>query len=91
MSHTDRSALIDALRQIYDQASAVLAAVDGEEPDPATTTVAAADGHQPTWPDTGAERADYKDWRYEVGNGDTVLGYRDWVANRDEANGRSSA
>jgi hypothetical protein len=24
------------------------------------------------------------DWRYEVGNGDTILGYTDWVAHQKE-------
>ena len=37
---------------------------------------------RPTWPETDAERAAYAAWQYEVGNGDTVLGFRDWVANQ---------
>jgi len=34
------------------------------------------------------EDAEYpmKDWRYEVSNGDTVLGYQDWVKHQREAN-----
>jgi len=38
------------------------------------------DGPVPTWPDTEAERTDFRDWQYEVANGDTLLGYRPWVA-----------
>lgn len=26
------------------------------------------------------------DWKYEVGNGDTLLGYHQWVSNRAEDN-----
>lgn len=32
-----------------------------------------------TWPTTDAERSAYRDWQYEVANGDTVLGFRDWL------------
>jgi hypothetical protein len=28
---------------------------------------------------------DLHDWRYEVANGDTLLGFRDWVDARDAA------
>lgn len=38
-----------------------------------------------TWPETDQERADFTDWQYEVGNGDTILGFRDWITHRDEA------
>lgn len=37
-----------------------------------------------TWPRTAAERNSYHDWRYEVANGDTVLGFRDWLTNQKE-------
>lgn len=32
-----------------------------------------------TWPETAEERARYSDWQYEVANGDTILGFRDWM------------
>lgn len=31
-------------------------------------------------------RANRNDWKYEVANGDTVLGFEEWLAHRDEAN-----
>ena len=37
-----------------------------------------------TWPENAQERSDFSDWQYEVSNGDTVLGFRDWVAPRNE-------
>lgn len=37
-----------------------------------------------TWPENAQERSDFSDWQYEVSNGDTVLGFRDWVAHRNE-------
>lgn len=40
-----------------------------------------------TWPLTSAERVAFADWRYEAGNGDTILGFRDWVEHRDELDG----
>lgn len=39
------------------------------------------------WPENDRDRADYEDWQHDVSNGDTVLGFRDWVAHREEANG----
>lgn len=38
-----------------------------------------------TWPETDQERDDFKDWQFEVSNGDTVLGYREWTNHRDQA------
>lgn len=38
-----------------------------------------------TWPENAQERNDFSDWQYEVTNGDTVLGFRDWIMHRDEA------
>ena len=35
-----------------------------------------------SWEDD--ERFPMSDWRYEVGEGDTLLGYADWVANQRE-------
>lgn len=40
--------------------------------------------HTPTWPETEAERVAYVDWQYEVHNGDTVLGFRDWLNHKKE-------
>lgn len=37
------------------------------------------------WPQSDQERIDFVDWQYEVSNGDTVLGFRDWVSHRDES------
>ena len=31
---------------------------------------------------------DIRDWKYEVSNNDTVLGLRDWIEHRDEADGK---
>ena len=33
-----------------------------------------------TWPETEAERDAFIDWQYEVGNGDTLRSFRDWLA-----------
>lgn len=38
----------------------------------------------PTWPENAQERSDFSDWQYEAANGDTVLGFRDWVTHRNE-------
>lgn len=38
----------------------------------------AAGSHWDTDPDLLA------DWKYEVANGDTLLGYHQWVSNRDD-------
>ena len=32
-----------------------------------------------TWPETTAEKYAFTDWQYEVGNGDTLRGFRDWL------------
>ena len=32
-----------------------------------------------TWPETEAEKYAFTDWQYEVGNGDTLRGFRDWL------------
>lgn len=37
-----------------------------------------------TWPENAQERSDFSDWQYEVANSDTVLGFRDWIAHRNE-------
>jgi len=37
-----------------------------------------------TWPETEAERYAFTDWQYEVGNGDTLRGFRDWLAVKEE-------
>ena len=37
-----------------------------------------------TWPETDAERNAFTDWQYEVGNGDTLRGFRDWLAAEKE-------
>jgi hypothetical protein len=37
-----------------------------------------------TWPVSDEDQAHYADWRAEVADGDTVLGFRAWVANKGE-------
>lgn len=37
-----------------------------------------------TWPETDAEKNAFTDWQYEVGNGDTLRGFRDWLAAEKE-------
>ena len=37
-----------------------------------------------TWPETDPERDAFTDWQYEVSQGDTVLGFRDWLAAEKE-------
>ncbi len=37
------------------------------------------DHEQATWPTTPAETASYRDWQYEVANGDTLRGFREWL------------
>jgi len=37
-----------------------------------------------TWPETDAERDVFTDWQYAVGNGDTLRGFRDWLAAEKE-------
>jgi len=37
-----------------------------------------------TWPETDAERDAFTDWQYQVGNGDTLRGFRDWLAAEKE-------
>ena len=37
-----------------------------------------------TWPETTAEKDAFIDWQYEVGNGDTLRGFRDWLAAKQE-------
>lgn len=32
-----------------------------------------------TWPEDDAERVAFVDWQYEVANGYTVLGFRQWL------------
>lgn len=39
----------------------------------------------PTWPENDSEREAFDDWRHEAGNGDTLLGFRDWITHRDES------
>lgn len=36
-----------------------------------------------TWPTTDEERTSFADWQYEVSNGDTTLGFREWLAHTD--------
>jgi len=38
-----------------------------------------------TWPGTEAEREAFNDWQYAVSNGDTLRGYRNWIAAKKEA------
>lgn len=40
-----------------------------------------------TWPDNDTDRTAMRDWKYEVSNGDTLLGFRDWQANQAENTG----
>lgn len=44
-----------------------------------------------TWPDTEQEKVAYVDWQYEAGNGDTILGFRDWLAHRADAEAADAA
>jgi hypothetical protein len=37
-----------------------------------------------TWPETAAERDAFVDWQYEVEQGDTLYGFRDWLAAEKE-------
>jgi hypothetical protein len=37
-----------------------------------------------TWPDTPEERLAFVGWQYEVENGDTLRGFRDWLAAKQE-------
>jgi len=37
-----------------------------------------------TWPETDAEKNAFVDWQYEVGNGDTLRGFRDWLTAKQE-------
>lgn len=37
-----------------------------------------------TWPETGEEEDLFKEWQHEVRNGDTILGFRDWIAHDTE-------
>ena len=37
-----------------------------------------------TWPETDAEHDAFTDWQYAVGNGDTLRGFRDWLAAKEE-------
>lgn len=39
-----------------------------------------------TWPDTDAERQAFVDWQYEVGQGDTLHGFRDYLPEWMERN-----
>lgn len=34
---------------------------------------------EPTWPRDDHERELFTDWQYEVANGDTLMGFRDWM------------
>jgi hypothetical protein len=36
--------------------------------------------HVPTWPDTPYEHQKYADWQQEARDGNTLLGFRDWLA-----------
>lgn len=38
----------------------------------------------PTWPRDKEEREQFKDWCAEAGAGNTILGFRDWIANQRE-------
>ena len=55
---------------------------DGEEWDVALTVDPANPnpGRVGTWPTTVDERRAFTSWQYEVANGDTVRGFRDWIA-----------
>lgn len=35
------------------------------------------------WPANDEERASFRDWKLEVSNGDTAIGFRDWLANQE--------
>jgi hypothetical protein len=37
-----------------------------------------------TWPDTPEERLAFIEWQYEVEAGDTLRGFRDWLAAKEE-------
>ena len=39
----------------------------------------------PAWPQTDDEQRDWADWKYEVANGDTTLGFRAWLDNQAQA------
>lgn len=39
----------------------------------------------PVWPENDDERASFADWQREVGEGDTVRGFRDWLAANAES------
>lgn len=36
-----------------------------------------------TWPQNDEERAAFKDWQYEVANGDTHIGFRGWLNGKE--------
>lgn len=38
----------------------------------------------PTWPKTDAELIMYHTWISEVREGNTIMGYRDWMAHQEE-------
>lgn len=46
-------------------------------------TPAPADASK-TWPETDEERSLLLDWKYEVSCGDTIRGFRDWIAAKAE-------
>lgn len=38
----------------------------------------------PTWPRDSEEWRDYRDWQADAREGNTIMGFRDWVANREQ-------
>jgi len=44
-----------------------------------------------TWPENDEERTAFADWQYEVANGDTHQGFRDWMAARTPGDNTAEA
>lgn len=40
---------------------------------------------RPKWPVNDEERAQFQEWTHDVGEGNTHLGFRDWLDNQDDA------
>lgn len=75
----DRPERLSRTTFLSDPARRVNDKQQGEQVTIITTTTSS------TWPNDPTENASFKDWQYEVANGDTILGFRDWLtANKDE-------
>lgn len=72
-------------REAHDRThQALVGFIEERDRYPGTDHVLESQGPKETWPTTDEDRVEFVDWQYEVGNGDTVLGFREWQRTKED-------